>query len=124
MGTNKTLYGILAFGPIGLILIGILGMIAAAISEAGRYRHDPPPIFWLFAAFLVLASILSLVSLIMYLIHISRNTKLDDGTRIGWIVGMVFAHGIVAIVYFFLHIANERREPSPEYVPPSNPWDK
>lgn len=122
MGTNKTLYGLLAFGPIGLMIVGFIGMFGAAMS-ASRYSHEPPVIFWFMLLLILAASILSLVSLIMYIIHISRNRSLDDGTRVGWIVGMIFAHGIASIVYFFVHIVNEQPAPPQEpFGNPKNPW--
>jgi hypothetical protein len=121
---NKTLFGILAFGPIVLIIIGFLGIIGAAMSEIGQRNSEPPMIFWAFLGLILIASVLSLISLIMFIIHISRNTQLDDGARIGWIIGMVFAHGIVAIVYFFMYVAKDApptQNPSGQFQ--KNPWD-
>ena len=120
---NKVLYGILAFGPIVLILIGFIGMIGAAVADAGRHSSEPPAIFWAFFLMLMIAGLLSLVSLIMFIVHISRNTQIDDGARIGWIVGMVFAHGIVAIVYFFMYIAKDQPARGATQQFQKNPWD-
>ncbi|MBK9451468.1 MAG: hypothetical protein IPN95_19055 [Bacteroidetes bacterium] len=120
---NKTLYGILAFGPIVLILIGFIGMIGTAVAEVGAHSSEPPAIFWAFFALIMISGILSLVSLIMFIIHISRNTQLDDGARIGWIIGMLFVHGVVAIVYFFMYVAKDQPLPVQDYQDPKNPWD-
>jgi hypothetical protein len=123
MGTNKTLYGLMAFGPLGLIVASIAGIFLMVFSEMDRHSPEPPAGFFVFVGLIFLASILSIISLIMYIIHISKNTRLDDGSRIGWILGMVFAHGIVAIVYFFVHIANEPA-PSPySSEPTKGPWN-
>lgn len=113
MGPNKALYGILAFGPIALILLSIVGIFSLVASDMGRRSVDPPVILFLFMGLILVGSLLSIVALIMY---ISRNPRLDDGARIGWIVGMIFAHGIVSIVYFFLHIVPDA-PPPPQYGP-------
>ncbi len=120
---NKTLYGILAFGPIALILIGFIGMIGTAVAEAGAHSSEPPAMFWAFFLMMMIAGLLSLVSLIMFIVHISRNTQLDDGSRIGWIVGMVFANGIVAIVYFFMYIAKDSPVQNNYPSGQKNPWE-
>jgi hypothetical protein len=121
---NKTLYGMLAFGPIVLMIIGFLGIIGAAVAEIGRPTSEPPLIFWAFLGLILISGVLSLISLIMFILHISRNRQLDDGGRIGWIIGMVFAHGVVAIVYFFMYVAKDApptQSPSGQFQ--KNPWD-
>ncbi|MFN8395765.1 MAG: hypothetical protein U0176_14105 [Bacteroidia bacterium] len=124
MGTNKTLYGIMAFAPIVLTVFGVAGFILAAASAPRYGGGDEVAGLFIFMLLLILvASALSLASLIMYIIHISKNRSLDDGSRIGWIVGMIFANGITQIVYFFVHIVNEQPlPPSEPFGNPKNPW--
>lgn len=106
--SNKGLYGLLAFGPLGLVILGIVGIFAAAIADAPNHSSEPPAVFWLFMVVMLVAGVLSLVSLIMFIVHASRNPALDDGARIGWIVGLVMMHNIVTIVYFFMYIAKDQ----------------
>lgn len=121
--SNKTLFGIMAFGPLVLAIIGFLGIIGAVLSEVRNHpTAEPPFIFWVFLGLILVSSVLSLISLIMYIIHISRNNRLDEGGRIGWIIGMVFAHGIVAIVYFFMYIAKDDPGQQAQGGPKSQ-WD-
>lgn len=124
MGTNKTLYGIMAFGPIALTVVGVAGFIMALAASPRYGRGDEVgALFILFILLIFVASAISLASLIMYIIHISKNRSLDDGSRIGWIVGMIFANGITQIVYFFVHIVNEQPlPPSEPFGNPKNPW--
>lgn len=124
MGTNKTLYGIMAFGPIALTVLSLAGFFLA-IAATPRYSRGEEAglLFILFLLLILVASALSLASLIMFIIHISKNRALDDGSRIGWIVGMIFANGITQIVYFFVHIVNEQPlPPSEPFGNPKNPW--
>jgi hypothetical protein len=127
METNKTLYGLMAFGPIGLILLGVVFIIALVAGDINNHSSEPPAAFFLFMGLIFLAVLLNLGSLIMYIIHVAKNPRLDEGSRIGWILGMVFAHTVVCIVYFFVYIVNEQPVPYNQQhhhqQQPKGPWD-
>lgn len=108
--TNKGLYGFLAFGPLAIIVISIVGLVAMVAQLEGRRGSrgdDAEVMLFIFFGLMIVAAILSFVSLIMYIIHIARSPYLNDGARIGWIIGMVFANGITQLIYFFLYVVKE-----------------
>lgn len=128
MKTNKTLYGIMAFGPIVLGLLGIVPIVLSIVEDPDS--RLPPPMALLGIGLFILAGVLGLVSMILFIVHMSRNRYLDDGGRLGWILGMVIGYffgisTIIAIVYFFIQIVRER-PPLPQDIPSrpgSNEWD-
>lgn len=125
MNTNKTLYGIMAFAPLALMLLGFVLFIAAMVSS-GMLNDGPAPdesvIFLLgFFGLTGVGALLGIVSMIMYIVHISKNPAIPEDQRILWILGIVFFNGIVNIVYFFLYITKEGDQP--RQVQPKSPWD-
>lgn len=111
MRTSKGLYAFLAFGPLALMFISIFGIIGMAVSieQGSRYmgRSEPPAFFFVFIGLIFLASIFSLVSMIMYIVHVTKNPNIQENNRIGWIIGMVLGGVIAQIIYFFLYITKE-----------------
>ena len=108
--TNKGLYAFLAFGPLALIVISVVGMFAwmASLSRYElRYGGGPPPMFFAFMGLIFLASIFSLVAMIMYIIHVTKNHHIPENNRIGWIIGMVLGGIIAQLIYFFMYISKE-----------------
>ena len=53
------------------------------------------------SALLILTLVLVLAFEIWIFIDALRNPKLDNTTRLLWMIGMLLIHPIVAIVYFF-----------------------
>ena len=109
MRTNKGLYGFFAFGPLAIGVLAVIGM-AAMIAEMNRhsvYNEPSTAMFFFFVSLIFVASILSLVSMIMFIIHISKNPHVPEGSRIAWIIGMVLANGITQLIYFFVYITKE-----------------
>jgi Na+/proline symporter len=118
MKTNKTLYGFLAFGPIGLLILGI-AIVAIGFLSFGSRNQPEMALLVIGIGFAVLGGLLSFATMIMFIIHMSKNRALEDGMRIGWIVGMVagfvlattFATSILAIIYYFMHITPDAPQP-------------
>jgi hypothetical protein len=113
----------MAFGPIVLMIIGFIALFGIiGINPRGSQGDDAAVVFLIFfAVMMVVASIMSIAGLIMYIIHASKNPRVPEDQRIGWIIGMVMLSGIANVVYFFMYIANEQ-----EYIPPQQnkgPWD-
>jgi hypothetical protein len=129
MKTNRTLYGILAFGPIGLVLLGVSGTAVYSASENVFPGSGESTAWMLWLGVLLSAGLLSIACLVMNLFHISQNNSLGSGARMGWIIGMVFAHSITSILYFFIHILNAPPDPmdpagsDPQHPRHPDPWD-
>ncbi len=127
MRTNKTLYGFMAFGPLGIILASFF-LLFGALASTGMLNDGPMPETAAvgmigFFGLIMLGSILSIVSMIMYIIHISKNKAIPEDQRIFWILGMVLANGITNIIYFFVYITKEDpNAPLPGQQPKSE-WD-
>ena len=111
MKTNKTLYGILAFGPLILLIpvFVLMGTMFAEIFEhPGRYANDQmPPQFPMMMIASMLVGMIAMVGLIMYIIHITKNRHIPDNSRTMWILLLVFAGTIGMIVYYFTWIRKE-----------------
>lgn len=109
--TNKTLYGLMAFLPLGLSIVGVILMfpILMMAEPGSRAISEETAIVSIFAivGLIMIAAVLSVMSLIMYIIHIGKNPRVPQDQRILWILGMVFVNGIVQIVYYFVYIAKE-----------------
>lgn len=122
----------MAFGPLVLILFGVILLVAGGVfmgAQDSRYFNDNAPPegflagFFLIFGLMMIVGILSLVSMIMYIIHMSKNKNIPADQRIFWILGMVLFNGVVQIVYFFVYITKEGNElPYPNQSPPNNQW--
>ena len=113
MITNKTLYGILAFGPIGLILLSFLMFLGSYATldfnnRLGGPTYESSRFLAGFIGLMLIAFLLSIVSFFLYIIHISKNKQVPDNQRALWIVGMILANGITNIIYFFVYIKREK----------------
>jgi hypothetical protein len=131
MGTNKTIYGLLAFGPLALILlsfvaifVGMAGM-GMASTASGNLPDSATIMIFGFVALIMIASLLSIVSMIMYILHISKNKLVPEDQRIFWIVGIVMFNGITNIVYFFMYITKEDEllAAQQRQQQPKSPWE-
>lgn len=111
MKTNKTLYGALAFGPLVMILVGtvvmFIAMLGVGFTSDGIVPDQVAGILIGAIVIVVIGSLLSLASLILFIIHMSKNPLIPDDQRVLWIVGIILFNGIVNIVYFFMYIMRE-----------------
>lgn len=111
MKTNKTLYGILAFAPLAMLLpmMAMMGVMFAEIFDHPmRYQGDNmPPMFAGIMLFSVFAGMLGLVCLIMFIMHVTKNSHIPDNNRTMWILIIVFAGAIGNIIYYFTWIRKE-----------------
>jgi SNF family Na+-dependent transporter len=129
MGTNKTIYGLLAFGPIGLILLSFVaifvGMAGMDMGRGGYMPDSATIMIFGFVGLIMIASLLSIVSMIMYILHISKNKLVPEDQRIFWIVGIVMFNGITNIVYFFMYITKEDELMAAQQrqQQPKSPWE-
>lgn len=112
MKTNKSLYAVMAFAPLVVIVLGVLVFLAAIPELAALQRNrlpDEDTIGVLTSAILLVGvgGLLSLVSMILFIIHANKNPKIPEKERVFWIIGFFLANGILQIAYYFLFITKE-----------------
>jgi hypothetical protein len=111
MNTNKTLYGILAFAPLVLMIpmfFIMFSMFAEIFENPHSYTGNRmPSSFGTMMLFSVFAGVVGLVGMILYLIHATKNPHIPDSSRTMWILILVLAGTIGMIIYFFTWIKKE-----------------
>jgi len=113
---KKILMGILAFAPIiffiiyGIFMIGIFGTIMDATSDPSMLSSSRNPLgnfpFKTMMTLLASFMIISLISLVVYIVDILNNEKLkaDQNNKIMWLVLVILIGFIGRIVYFFVEV--------------------
>lgn len=130
MRNNKVIYGLLAFAPILLFLIGFalpfLGMFAM-LTVSGGHGEAGYSLIWLMLGLQMIVTFVSLVlhllSMVMYLLHIMRNGSVPAEHRIYWILGVVLLAGVGHIVYYMLYILPKDRSQGYPNMKAQQPWD-
>lgn len=112
MKTNKSLYAAMAFAPIVVVVLGVLVFLAAIPELASLEQNrmpDEDTIGVLTSAILLVTvgGVLSLASMVLFIIHSTKNPKIPEKERIFWIIGFFLANGILQIAYFFIFINKE-----------------
>ncbi len=122
---NKFWQAFFALAPIIIFFIIMLGYFAfifsilSNIPELER-SHDGPPelIFsWLgiFLVVLFLVILLSIASLIFYIVHAVQNPNLrKNNLLLLWILLFVFVSGLGQLIYWLVEIVAKRNEPALE----------
>lgn len=118
---NKTLYGIVALVPTALLLMSMLTFVLIIVNDKQHMGLDNKLLIVWCAVFFVLGSILSMVSMIVYIVLIGANKALDNGERLGWIIGMVAVPGVACVGYWVMRILKEK--PPVTQPPVENEWD-
>lgn len=112
--SQKTIYGILAFLPVVigiLIAIQVLSTLSEIIPSSFHDEPNPKEVFETVLPLITLgifAGLLSLSSLIVYIVHAVNNKGIESGERIMWILFFIFIHGISEPIYFLLKIVNQK----------------
>lgn len=114
--------GILTFMPI-LCLIGYLvSFFSIFIGTFSEIANDPPSTvapevffsrFAIIFVFLIIMMVSGLASLIIHIIHVTKNEKLKQQSngQLIWILIIIFANSIGGIVYYFMEILPEPKAP-------------
>ncbi|MCE2611776.1 hypothetical protein LVD13_02250 [Flavobacteriaceae bacterium D16] len=122
---NKSWQAFFALSPIIIFFIIMLGYFAflfsilSNIPELER-SHDGPPEFifgWLgiFMVVLFLVILLSIASLVFYIVHAVQNPNLKkNNLLLLWILLFVFVSGLGQLIYWLVEIVAKRNEPSLE----------
>ncbi|HEX2901507.1 MAG TPA: hypothetical protein VHS96_17460 [Bacteroidia bacterium] len=111
MKTNKTLYAALAFGPLIMILpmmFMMFSMFSEVIDHPSRYNNgDLPDSFTGIMLLSMLVGVVSLIGMIVYVIHVTKNKHIPDNSRTMWILILVLAGTIGMVIYYFSWIRKE-----------------
>jgi len=117
MFNNKLLQRFLALSPlvsIFFILISYIFFIGTMLVGAA---HPPKPeLFYVglgvFVIVTILSCLVSLFSLIFYVIHVLKNPNLEqNNNRVAWVLVIVLINGIGSVIYWIAEI--EFKKPRP-----------
>ena len=105
-----------------IILFGLGVFLLTVFSEVPRLEADPDRFPYMifsglgtFLAFVFLGIILSLASLVYYIIHAASNPSLQsNGLVIVWILLFIFIGGIAQFLYWIIEIINKRDRETPQ----------
>lgn len=111
MKTNKTLYAVLAFAPLILLIpmmLMMFSMFTEILDHPMRYQNGRMPDSFI-GIFLVsmVVGVVGLVGMIMYVIHVTKNKHIPDNSRTMWILVLVLAGTIGMLIYYFTWIRKE-----------------
>jgi len=113
-----------AIAPLACLIIALVGyflFILTLVSQGPGWEMDndaAPLAFFggmgIFLLLIFLAVLLSLASLIFYIIHASQNPNLkQNNLLVVWILLFVFASGLGQLIYWIIEILN-KKEPQIE----------
>lgn len=113
-----------AIAPLACLMIALVGyfiFIITLVSQGGPgwdMEADTAPLAFfgsigIFLLLIFLAVLLSLASLVFYIIHASRNPNLQQNNLLViWILLFVFASGIGQLMYWIIEILNKTKHPA------------
>ncbi|NNM22118.1 MAG: hypothetical protein HKO54_01090 [Flavobacteriaceae bacterium] len=114
--SKKVWLGIFTFMPIVLVvayLVLIFGSVFLNMPQTEGYEESSFSFragIGLAIACILLAVVISLALLIIYIIHVNNNPKLDSNQKLMWILIILLAQGIGHIVYYFVEIIPSGRK--------------
>ena len=125
MINNKFWQAFFALSPIIIFFVIMLGYFAFVFSilsnipEFQRSHNGPPELIfsWLgvFIFVLFLVILLSIASLIFYIVHAVQNPNLrKNNLLLLWILLFVFVSGLGQLIYWLVEIVAKRNEPALE----------
>ncbi len=122
MLNNRTLQGFLAIAPLVsliLIFVGYFVFLFSIISNASQLESNPDDfptelfggLAFIFI-FIFLSVILSLLSLIYFIVHVTKNPNLEQNNmRVVWILIIVLVSGIGNLIYWLAEIQSKKPRP-------------
>lgn len=127
MLNNSKLQAFLAIAPMilfGLMIIGYFVFFFTMITQVENFddnaiNHNEPPFaffagFGIFFVMIMLTVLLSLCSLIYFILHAAKNPNLEANNgnmRLVWILIMVFVSGIGQPIYWIAEIKTKKPRP-------------
>ncbi|MBC7848327.1 MAG: hypothetical protein H7Y31_01260 [Chitinophagaceae bacterium] len=127
MSSSKKIFtGIFAFAPLvlfALYLVNFVRFFITAFQRADSNHHIDDMMFRDFGGLAgivitsILLGLLSLATLVYFLVHAINNQKLNRDERIIWVLVFIFVGFLCFPVYWYMRIWNE---PLPPTHPPSS----
>lgn len=122
MLNNRTLQGFLAIAPLVsliLIFVGYFAFIFSIIFNASQLEQNsddfPTEIFGGLAFILIfvfLSVVLSMLSLVYFIIHAAKNPNLEQNNmRVVWVLVIVLVGGIGNLIYWIAEILTKKPKP-------------
>lgn len=120
MINSKFWQAFFALAPIIIFIVAFFGYLFFIFSILGNLREfedaDGPPMELLagigtFIITILFAVIISLGSLIFYIVHAVQNPNLrENNLLLVWILLFIFANGIGQLIYWIIEIVNKRQQ--------------
>ena len=113
---NKFWQGFFAIAPIAMLFLGLIAYfiflfsILSHVDDFSNQNRDVSAGFILgnisvFVIFILLALVLSLGSLVFYIVHAANNPNLrENNMLLIWILLFIFANGIGQLIYWIIEI--------------------
>ncbi len=122
MLNNSKLQAFLAIAPMVLfavLFIGYFAFIFTMVFQVENMENEPPPFgffagFGVFFVLIMLTVLLSLFSLVFFILHAAKNPNLENNNsnmRLVWILIMVFVGGIGQLIYWIAEIKSKNPRP-------------
>jgi hypothetical protein len=117
---NKFWQGFFALGPIAILFLGMIAyfvFLFLLFSNMDRLNHgsgiySESQILGnvaVFMIFVLIAVLISLGSLVFYIVHAANNPNLrQNNMLLVWILLFIFANGIGQLIYWIIEIVNKR----------------
>jgi hypothetical protein len=116
---SKFWQGFFALAPLGILITALMGyfiFLFASITQLPEWEHRSGDMPWAFFAglgiflFLIfLVILLSLGSLVFYIVHAAQNPDLrENNLLVVWILLFVFANGLGQLIYWIIEILNKK----------------
>jgi hypothetical protein len=119
MSKNTKLWlGILSFLPLvlsfiiaGLVIKNFVGLLGLALEDApadvaGMYIVKDYIVITIFSVF---TALLNFCQMLVFIILCVKNDRLENNSKILYIVFLIIFSNITALVYFFMEIVSEKK---------------
>ena len=118
---NKFWQAFFALAPIITFFIAIsfyLGALLYFFSHMPELESSPNVLasiilgnIWIFMIFIFMAVLISMGSLVFYIVHAVQNTNLkENNLLLVWILLFIFLGGISQLLYWIIEVVNKRNK--------------
>jgi hypothetical protein len=110
--SSKLMLGVLSFLPFILVCI-IIAMVINLFPQVFEWANDEPDPHTVFTTFSpifftgLITALVSLALLVIFIVHLVKNPKLEPGERLVWILIFLFVGMIGYPLYWYLRVWNE-----------------